>query len=66
VIKKFQSTLGKAASLPLTAENNYATMSRCLQWNISLDRPYLPPQTASGSNQPFCHSALSDTDWQMR
>jgi len=23
------------------------------------DRPYSPPQTASGSNQPFCHSTLS-------
>jgi len=25
----------------------------------SLDRPHLPSQTASGSNQPFCHSTLS-------
>jgi len=25
----------------------------------SLDRSHSPPQTASGSNQPFCHSTLS-------
>jgi len=25
----------------------------------SLDLPHLPPQTASGSNQPYCHSILS-------
>jgi len=25
----------------------------------SLDRPYSPPQTASGSIQPFCHSTIS-------
>ena len=24
----------------------------------SLDRPHSPPQTASGSNQPFCHSTF--------
>jgi len=31
----------------------------------SLDRPHSPFQTASGSNQPFCHSTLSgQTDWQ--
>jgi len=27
--------------------------------HLSLDRPYSPFQTASGSNQPFCHSTLS-------
>ena len=33
----------------------------------SLDRPYLPPQTASGSNQPFCHSSHVRTDrWDVR
>jgi len=33
----------------------------------SLDRPLSPPQTASGSNQPFCHSSLLRTDrWDKR
>jgi len=32
-----------------------------------LDRPHLPPQTASGSNQPFCHNSLLQTDrWGIR
>jgi len=34
-----------------------------------LDRPHSPPQTASGSNRPFCHSTLPDrqTDrWDSR
>jgi len=36
----------------------------------ALDRSYSPPQTASGSSQPFCHSTLSGhmhrhTDRQM-
>jgi len=31
----------------------------------SLDRPHSPSQTASGSNQPFCHNTLSSqTDQQ--
>ena len=33
--------------------------------HLSLDRPHSSSQTASGSNQPFCHSILSghtDTD----
>jgi len=31
----------------------------------SLDQPHSPPQTASGSTQPFCHSTLSEqTDRQ--
>ena len=25
----------------------------------SLDRPHSPSQTASGSNQPFCHNTIS-------
>ena len=39
-----------------------------LRRSPSLDRRHSPPQTASGSNQPFCHSTLSGhthTDRQM-
>ena len=33
----------------------------------SLDRPLSSPQTASGSNQPFCHNTLLRTDrWGTR
>ena len=33
----------------------------------SFDRSLSPPQTASGSNQPFCHSSLLRTDrWDKR
>ena len=39
--KKSQSNLGRAASPPLTAENNYATRSlQLLQWDV----PHLPPK----------------------
>jgi len=49
--------------LPLPLDDHYPDLI-----HPSLDRPHLLPQTASGSNQPFCHSTLSgqtDTwDWQ--
>jgi len=33
----------------------------------SRDRPLSPPQTTSGSNQPFCHSSLLRTErWDKR
>ena len=33
--------------------------------NLSLDRPQSPSQTASGSNQPFCHSTVSGPTDQL-
>jgi len=46
----------KTAPSPSTITNPYP----------SLDRPHSPPQTASGSNQPFCHNTFSgQRDRQM-
>ena len=43
---------------PKTAPSLRRTLSRLI--HLSLDRLHSPPETAFGSNQPFCHNTLSD------
>jgi len=78
--KKSKSNLGRAASPPLMAENDYATKCPLVTMGCStitpncpfhfddlylhlihppLDRSHSTPQTASRSNQPFCHCTPS-------
>ena len=68
--KKSQSNLGRAGSPPLMERISLVTVgcphlspncpfpsTICTTSNtLNPRRPHSPPQTASGSNQPFCHS----------
>jgi len=53
-------TMGRPKFSPKTAAFPFRWLSPHLI-HPSLHRPHSPSQTASGSNQPFCHSTLSDT-----
>jgi len=57
--KKSKSNVGRASSPPLQTNHPFP-LGTWTPSNIpTLDRPHSPPQTASRSNQPFCHSKLS-------
>ena len=60
VNKKSQSNLGTAASLPLMAENNYATDPHWLQW----DAEYLFPKLSFPSEDlhPSTNPSLTTPD----